>query len=280
MKNVISELKKSEFHKCLTILNEQGQVEAKAIIAGTNPGRVFVDNPQAPTSGLIWLGNHDGFIFIGDENNKQFNNELNAFIDSVIVPDAEKVGLKWFEGVGNHSKWDNTIKRLFTHRKVKVGSWLQRVYGLPKENYNQASEPTLEQGYTIHKITKTLYENQNDSIKNIDFLHDTIVWSWSSADHFLSEGIGYCIVYDDEIVSICSSSFVFENIQCIGIETLQAHQGKKLAQIAAHRFIKDCFENNRVPYWDCMDGNKPSIAVAERLGFCRSFNYMGYEFSF
>ncbi|MBB4825494.1 RimJ/RimL family protein N-acetyltransferase [Sporosarcina luteola] len=275
---MIFELQKREFHKCLTILNEQGQVEAKAIVAGTNPGRIFVDNTQAPTSGLIWLGNHDGFIFIGNESNEQFNNALNAFIDSVVAPDAKKVGLKWFEGVGNHPKWDHTIKRLFTHRKV--GSWLQRVYVLPKESDRPEKEPTLEQGYTVQKITRHFYENGNNQIGNIGFLHDTIVWSWSSPNQFFREGLGYCILYDNEIVSICSSSFVFENIICIGIETLQAHQGKKLAQIAAHRFIKDCFENNKIPYWDCMDSNKPSIAVAERLGFYQTFHYMGYEFLF
>lgn len=275
---MISELKKRDFHKCMRIVNERGQIEAKAVIAGVNPGRIFVDNLHAPTSGLIWLGNNDGFIFIGDENNEQFHLELNSFIDTVIAQDARRIGLQWFEGVGNHEGWDKTIERLFSQRKTS--SWLQRVYELPTETYKQESEPMLEEGYVVHKITKTLYENKNNAIKNIDFLHDTIVWSWSSTDQFFSKGIGYCIVHHNEIVTICSSSFVFENVQCIGIETLQGHQGKKLATIAAHRFVKDCFENVRVPYWDCMDMNKPSIAVVENLGFCRTFNYKGYAFAF
>ncbi len=33
-------------------------------------------------SGLIWLGNNDGFVFFGSEQNEEFNNELNDFIDS------------------------------------------------------------------------------------------------------------------------------------------------------------------------------------------------------
>jgi RimJ/RimL family protein N-acetyltransferase len=275
---MIVELEKCDFHKCFGMLNEQGQVEAKAVVAGVNPGRIFVDHIESPTSGLIWLGNNDGFIFIGDERNERFNEGMNSFIDSVIAPDAGRAGINWFEGVGNHPKWEGVIERLFAHRNL--GSWLQHVYIMPEEKYNLEMEPILEQGYAVHKITEALYENKDNSIRNIDFLHATIDWSWSSSNHFFSNGIGYCIVYENEIVCICSSSFEFEHVQCIGIETVKAHQGKKLAQTVAHRFVKECIEKGWMPYWDCMDVNKPSSAVAERLGFARVFTYTGYEFSF
>lgn len=275
---MIAELHKDDFHKCLGILNEQGQLEAKAIVTGINPGRIFVDNVETPKSGLIWLGNNDGFIFIGNEKNDQFNNALNPFIDHVIAPEAMEIGLKYFEGIGNHQKWNKTIEMLFEHRKL--GSWLQRVYLFKKENYKDQSVPKIEERYTIHQINKPLYENKNNSIKNIEFLHSKILAFWSSPDCFFRKGIGYCIVHDNEIVGVCFSGFVVDHIHCIDIETLETHQGKKLAQRLAHHFIKDCYENNMVAYWDCMDGNKPSIAVAENVGFFRLFNYVGYEFLF
>ncbi len=62
---MISELKKSEFFKCRYMLYEQGQLEAKAVVEGINPGRIFVDDIESPASGLIWLSNNDGFFFIG-----------------------------------------------------------------------------------------------------------------------------------------------------------------------------------------------------------------------
>ncbi|MBM7583982.1 hypothetical protein JOC86_000519 [Bacillus pakistanensis] len=40
-----------------------------AVVEGINPRRIFVDDHVSPSSGLIWLGNNDGFIFIGNENN-------------------------------------------------------------------------------------------------------------------------------------------------------------------------------------------------------------------
>ena len=68
--------------------------------------------------------------FFGDAENEEFNKEVNRFINHVIVPEARKVGLDCFEGIGNHSKWNKTIERIFQHRKLK--SWNQRVYMLEK----------------------------------------------------------------------------------------------------------------------------------------------------
>ncbi|WLR42095.1 GNAT family N-acetyltransferase [Bacillus carboniphilus] len=87
---MIVELQKNEFHKCREFLNPTGQVEAFAVVEGTNPGRIFVDNMDVPKSGLIWLGSNDGFLFIGDEKNETFNCQLDEFIDKTIVSKQRK----------------------------------------------------------------------------------------------------------------------------------------------------------------------------------------------
>ncbi len=69
---MITELQQNEFYRCKGLLNEQGQLEVKAVVEGVNPGRIFVDQIDTPQSALIWLGNNDGFLFIGNEDNKQF----------------------------------------------------------------------------------------------------------------------------------------------------------------------------------------------------------------
>ncbi|MEN2766113.1 GNAT family N-acetyltransferase [Ornithinibacillus xuwenensis] len=273
---MISELKKDDYYKCSELLNRNGQIEAIAVIEGVNPGRVFVDNLDLPSSGLIWLGNNDGFIFIGDEANEAFNGELNNFIDSVIIPEAKKVGLNWFEGIGNHEKWYKIISSIFKHREL--GSWNQRVYKFLKENDDCKDLREIEQGYKVVKISEALFYNVDNTIHNIDFLHDKISEFWSTPEDFFHVGIGYCVVYQKEIVSICFSGFVIENTHCIDIETLPRHQGKKLAQNIAEAFVQDCIKNNDIAYWDCMESNKPSIAVAEKIGFHHVFNYVGYDF--
>ncbi|GAA0344023.1 GNAT family N-acetyltransferase [Bacillus carboniphilus] len=274
---MITELHKSDFYKCRELVNKHGQLEVKAVIEGVNPGRIFVDDAKTPASGLIWLGNNDGFIFIGDEKNEGFNRELNGFIDQVIIPEAAKEGLAWFEAIGNHEKWYSTIEKVFKHRDL--GSWNQRVYILHNNDYNSQSEVSIDPKYSVLKINETLFHNQDNFIQNIEFLHSKILEFWTTPDAFFRNGIGYCVVHKNRIVSVCSSGFVVDGTHCIDIETLEEHQGQKLAQKVAHAFVKDCLAHNQVPYWDCMESNKPSVAVAEKLGFCNTFNYDGYEFS-
>ena len=40
---MITELQKNELYRCKALLNEQGQLEVKAVVEGVNPGRIFVD---------------------------------------------------------------------------------------------------------------------------------------------------------------------------------------------------------------------------------------------
>ncbi|GGA86879.1 GNAT family N-acetyltransferase [Ornithinibacillus halotolerans] len=271
---MIIELDKNEFYKCKHVINQDGQIEVKAVVEGINPGRVFVDNVLIPASGIVWLGNNDGFFFIGNEGNENFNNEISNFIDDFIMPEAKKVGLNWFEGMGNHSGWNSVLENVFKHRPFKT--WNQKVYTLQMENYKAQSEPIIEPGFEVIKINQTLYNNK--SISNINFLRNKISEFWSSPEQFFKEGIGFCIVHNNTIVSICFSGFVVDHVHCVDIETLENYQGKKQAQRIAHCFVKDCLENNRLPYWDCMESNKPSIAVAENIGFTNVFDYRGYYF--
>ncbi|MCA1054249.1 GNAT family N-acetyltransferase [Rossellomorea aquimaris] len=271
---MISELKESEFNKCKPLLTDTGLLEAKAVIQGQNTGRIFVDDRNAPTSGFIWLGSNNGFIFIGNEDNEGFNAELNHFFNTVIKRDAARVGLPSFEAIGNHARWNKTIKRVFGDN---VKGYNQRVYELHKGHYKGEKEPVIEAGYEVLKITREVLDF---SFKNIRFLKSKIETFWASLERFLTNGLGYIVVYENEIVSVCLSGVVADEVHGIDIETLPPHGGKKLAQIVAHSFVKDCMENHMTPYWDCMEINKPSNSVAENVGFDMKFTYTWYSIPF
>ncbi|SHM44225.1 GNAT family N-acetyltransferase [Gracilibacillus kekensis] len=274
---MITELKKNDFHKCVALVNEEGHMEVEAVIEGNNPGRIFVDNLEYPDAALLWLGNNDGFFLMGNEQNKVFLKHLDRFIEEVIFPDARKQGLADIEIMGHHPKWDPVIEKLFKNRKRKLESGNQFVFHfLPTNDLRE--EPILEQVYQTRKINKALYNNENNEIENVDFLRSNIKEYWSSPDDFFEKGLGYCIIHNGQIVSFCFAGFVAGDLQCINIETLKEHQGKKLAQKVAHHFVKECQKRGMLPYWDCMEVNHPSAAVAERVGFTKVFEYKVYEF--
>ena len=270
---MIRELDKAEFYKCEKLINDVGHLEVKAVIEGNNPGRIFVDQINSPKTGLIWLGNNDGFFFIGDERNELFNTHINDFIDKVIFPEAKKLGLNSFIAIGNHSRWDKIIERIFEHRHIQRSH--QNVYKL-RGHYKGDSELSIKRGYDLLKIDEELYRNKEKNLKNIGFLHSKVLGFWASPEKFFQKGIGYCIVYQNKIVSLCFSGFVAENVHGIDIETIEEYQGNKLGQKAAHCVVKDCVSKGMIAYWDCEEANKPSNVIAINIGLENYLNYLVY----
>ncbi|RIW30729.1 GNAT family N-acetyltransferase [Bacillus salacetis] len=271
---MILELKHAEFGKCKNILSDNSLLETKAVIEGTHPGRIFTDDAASPASGFIWLGSNNGFIFIGDENNEKFNTGLYDYFKRAIEPEARKQGMSSFEAIGDHPAWDATFKIVFGEN---ITGYNQRVYQLQKNHYRKQDEPVLEQGYDVVKITR---ETLNAPYDNQNFLHSKILEFWPSLEAFLNEGIGYIVIGGNEIASICFSGVVAGSVHGIDIETLEHHRGRKLGQAAAHAFVKDCLEQGLTPYWDCMEVNKPSVSIAENLGFTKKLEYRWYSVSF
>ena len=270
---MIIELDKTEFYKCEKLINVVGHLEVKAVIEGNNPGRIFVDHIDSPKSGLIWLGNNDGFFFIGDEGNERFNKNIIDFIEKVIFPEANKLGLNSFIAIGNHPKWDKIIERIFEHRQIQRSH--QNVYTL-RGHFKDDHDLSIKRGYDVLKIDEELYENKNNFIENIGFLHSKILEFWSFPEKFFQKGIGYCIVCQNKIVSLCFSGFVAGNVHGIDIETIEEHRGNKLGHNAAHCVVKDCVSQGMIPYWDCEEANMPSNIIANNIGLENYLNYLVY----
>ncbi|MFQ3545675.1 GNAT family N-acetyltransferase [Halobacillus rhizosphaerae] len=273
---MIRELDKTEFYKCKKLINDEGHLEVKAVLEGNNPGRIFVDHIDSPEAGLLWLGNNDGFFFIGDEESDAFNNHINDFINKVIFPEAKKLGLHNFIAIGNHSRWNHTIETIF--ERLSMQRTNQNVYMLENKHYKENNEPTIDRDYTVLKINKMLYENKNHTFENIGFLRSKILEFWSSPEDFFQKGMGYGIAYNNKIVSLCFSGFVAENVHGIDIETIEDHQGNKLGQKAAHCLVKNCVSKGVTPYWDCEEANTPSNTIAENTGLKIYLNYFVYIF--
>ncbi len=271
---MVFELERSQFGRCENVVNPRGQLEVKAIIEGINPGRVFVDNKNRPSSGLVWLGNHDGFFFFGDEKNGQFIKKIPIFIDRVIAPQAREFGLQWFECFGNHRGWEKAIENIFAQKELKC--WNQKVFTMSERGGNVLRDVFLPREFSLFRLSR---ENFSQEISNFLFWAKRICQFWDDPISFFEKGIGYGILKDKEIVGLCFSGFVSGSTHGIDIETLPDFQGKKLAQIMAGEFLKECNIRNFRPYWDCMESNRPSEAVARKIGLVEAFTYKGYEFS-
>lgn len=271
---MIYELKHSEFKRIEHLLNGDFiNLDIKAVVKGFNPGWVFVDSVEDPKTAMVWSKGIKGFFFIGDSNNSSFTNDIASFIDREVTPRAKKLGLDYFEFSGTSLEWEEKLEDIFKDHgldKSKQFVYLHNLLGQePIKNVEIDGE------YLVKKINKKFLTSD---ITNLDFAKSIILEWWDCVDDYLNIGVGFCILHNNEITSICVSSFVTENSMESHIVTLENYRKKGLAQKAVSEFLKHCNDNNYEPYWDCMEKNTGSRALAESLGYHKHHEYSLYEF--
>ena len=108
-------------------------------------------------------------------------------------------------------------------------------------------------------------------------------WSLSLAIQFDSYemfqrlGIGVAAVEqkDGRLAAGASSYSRYEKGIEIEIDTKEEYRRKGLAYICGAKLILECLERNLYPSWDAQ--NKWSVALAEKLGYHFSHEYVAYE---
>lgn len=115
------------------------------------------------------------------------------------------------------------------------------------------------------------YELRRINIPLMDQIRDEVLpYSknyWRSSAEFERDGVGFCIVHQTAIVSLCYTCFAWNRHQDIDIMTVEGHQRKGLGFAVACAFIDHCLGHSLTPSWDCWSKNRPSVALAEKLGF-------------
>lgn len=270
---MITELDRPDFHRLESLLDESVLgIEARAVIRGNNPGWISVDFAERPRSALVWSRGIEGFYLLGDPENSAFVNSLGLYVEQLIRPRARELGLDWFEVSGCSEGWDAAIERAFKNRKWNRS--VQCIYRLPA---SWRSDP-CENDPAVHRIDGHLFA-QTD-LTHLDFLRSKIDLFWDSPGEFFAKGIGFCVVRENRIASVCMSGFVAKEIYVIDIETVEEYRRCGLGYSAGKAFIDHCSENHLMPHWDCMQTNTASASLAEKLGLTRVSEYSLYGFPF
>jgi GNAT superfamily N-acetyltransferase len=247
--------------------------EALAVMEGNNPGWVFVDDLNAPKAALVWAQGVDGFYLVGDASSAVFRDELDFHTDQVLKPRLQNLGVDCFEISGDED-WGPVIKNALGKRDLEIGQ--QWVYTLRLAEQKTLTQPKATDGCRLLRVNPHLLVNL--SVNNKLFLFSKLTHFWGSVDAFLNTGLGYVLVDEEEIASLCYSGFVAGNIHAIEIETVPSHRRKGYAEAVARAFLAECIEKHLQPHWDCMAENTASSQLAEKLGFTQSYEYTLYSF--
>lgn len=129
---------------------------------------------------------------------------------------------------------------------------------------------SLPNGYEL----KLLCEEEYYMCQKNEWSKD-LVSQYKDYDMYKSLGLGAVVLMDEELVAGASSYGTYKEGIEIEIDTREDHRRKGLAYVCGAKLILECLDRGLYPSWDAQ--NKWSVALAEKLGYHFSHEYVAYE---
>lgn len=251
-------LDSKDFKKIVHLIKSKNELSVFSVINGNNPGEIYVNNIDNPTSALIRTSECN--LIAGSPYDEVFNSEIPAVLDfwAPLTPDSDE----WIEIIP-------TIHENHFIRKYK-----RRQYVLSPENFLDFNI-TLKEGYKLEKVTPSFL--RENSLENSEELLNILAENWGDDEYFEKHGTGYLIHNNKVIVSWSLSDCSYKRTIAIGIYTDEGFRNNGFGKITAASNVKECFARGYEKiHWLCVDSNKGSSAIAEKLGFRLASHYYAF----
>lgn len=129
---------------------------------------------------------------------------------------------------------------------------------------------SLPEGYELKLIEAEEFQLCKDN----GWAND-LVSQYSDYSKYKELGLGVAVFYQGELVAGASSYSVYDKGIEIEIDTREDYRRKGLAYACGAKLILECLERGLYPSWDAQ--NPWSLALAEKLGYHFSHEYVAYE---
>jgi RimJ/RimL family protein N-acetyltransferase len=87
---------------------------------------------------------------------------------------------------------------------------------------------------------------------------------------YARNGIGYCLIHGDTIVSWCSTDFARPGACDLYVETFGAYKRQGFGALVSHACIKTCLGRELAVHWHCWEDNVASVRLAGRIGLVKA----------
>lgn len=236
-------------------------------------GKLWVNDIVVPTIAITESYAVGSFAFLGTYKAKDFL-DLKAFLETDLFIQLKQNGYNCFEFSIESENIRKNILEMFKDRSIKTEREFSfRVNNIPVNNQDIPKE------YQIVKVDSSFWNTLTEGkYENEDFLKIRLLESWYSFEEFENKSIAYCTLLENRIVAVMVGTACFNHVIPIDIETEEHHRRKGLAYAMAVEFIADCFKNNYIPQWDCVESNPNSYNMAKKLGFSKTNENTVYWF--
>lgn len=121
---------------------------------------------------------------------------------------------------------------------------------------------------------KMLEEPEYSLCQSSSWAND-LVSQFKDYDTYKNLGLGAVVLKDGELLAGASSYSRYDKGIEIEIDTREDYRRKGLAYACGSKLILECLKNGLYPSWDAQ--NKQSVALAQKLGYHFSHEYIAYE---
>lgn len=172
--------------------------------------------------------------------------------------------------VPQNAKWADLIEKCYGDKAKKVTR-----YAIKKETDIFDVEKlkqvvfSLPNGYDL----KIMEEAEYKMCRENGWAND-LVSNYKDYTTYKNLGMGIAVLKDGELVAGASYSTYHKGIE-IEIDTREDYRRKGLAYACGAKLILECLEKGLYPSWDAQ--NKWSVALAQKLGYHFSHEYVAYE---
>lgn len=173
--------------------------------------------------------------------------------------------------VPQNVEWAELIEKCYGEKAKKVTR-----YAIKKETdifdvekLQQAAD-SLQSGYILKKMEEAEYNMCRANAWATD-----LVSQYKDYKTYKKLGLGIVVLKDGELVAGASSYSRYDKGIEIEIDTRVDHRRKGLAYACGAKLVLECLENGFYPSWDAQ--NKWSVALAKKLGYHFSHEYVAYE---
>lgn len=173
--------------------------------------------------------------------------------------------------VPQNDEWAKLIETCYGDRANKVIRYAtKKDPGVFDTEQLEKAVANLPVGYEL----KMMEEPEYDMCQNNGWAAD-LVSQYKDYSMYKKLGMGVVVLKDGELVAGASSYSTYDKGIEIEIDTREDHRRKGLAYSCGARLILECLKKDLYPSWDAQ--NKWSVALAEKLGYSFSHEYVAYE---
>ena len=252
-------LSPNHYHQAAAVLKAISHHSVlRTILAGTTPGKVYVNNPAEPTIAFAQF-KHRAFIAgnPSDLNKEDFRN----FIFHEVIENCRQSDVPLFRLTADDPSWMKILSDVLIDEQPIFAGY----QCLSKNLTDERQEVNIPTGFSIQQISKELI---NDDFQGRDDLLEEMCSERESVDAFLDQSFGIVAFNDGDLAGWCLSEYNHEDRCEVGIATMPRFQKQGLAKAMTHAFLNLAKEKEvSTVLWHCFKSNEASRRTALSAGF-------------